>query len=66
MARWARLPGNYFLSAGIRASGWGTGSAKNQRDKKPALHGAGAMIKLDKRKLLWCLECIFMKICNKY
>ena len=50
MARWARLPDNYFLSAGVRASGWGTGGAKNQRDKKLALHGAGAMIKLDKKK----------------
>jgi len=45
LARWARLPGNYFLSAGIRDSGWGTGGAK-----KPALRGAGAMIKLDKKK----------------
>ena len=48
MARWARLPGKYFLSAGVRASGWGTGGAKNQRDEKLALRGA--MIKLDKKK----------------
>ena len=50
MARWARLPGKYFLSAGVRASGWGTGGAKNQRDEKLALRGAGAMIELDKKK----------------
>jgi hypothetical protein len=40
----------FFKRGGSAPAVGGTGDAKNQRDEKPALRGAGAMIKLDKKK----------------